>query len=428
MSALKRWRWPLVVVAALLGVSFFAWRWLASAHTVPALELRAAPLVRTLQFSARVSTLSRVDIGATVTGRVSEVQVRAGDRVARGALLLSLEPEEAAAALAQALATEGQAQARIQGLRGSSRQAAQAAVSQAQANVDAAEADIQRTQDLVSQGFLSSARLDEARRALGVARAQQALAQAQRDAVADAGTELVQAQAQKDAARAAATAARARLAQMRLTAPADAQVLSRQVEPGQIVQPGRVLLSLALRGPLELVAQVDERYLQQLAVEQPAFVVADAFAGQRFQAHVRSIAPVVDVQRGAIELRLSLLPPVPTFLREDMTVSVEVETGRRSQALAVPLSALQRGTDENQAAVWVDNGGRAELRPVQLGLRTLSAVEVRAGLRAGELVLLRSDLKAGARVRPDTVAGAALLARESRADDAGQAMMNAMGR
>ena len=159
---------------------------------------------------------------------------------------------------------------------------------------------------------------------------------------ADAGTEVVQAQAQVTLARAATAAARARLAQLALFAPTDARVLLRAVEPGQIVQPGKALLRLALAGPTQLVAQVDERFLDQLRPGQSAAVVADAFPDRRFAARVLSLAPAVDAQRGAIEVKFALADGTPpAFLREDMTLSVEVETGRRDAALVLPQSALR---------------------------------------------------------------------------------------
>lgn len=118
-------------------------------------------------------------------------------------------------------------------------------------------------------------------------------------------------------------------------------MLVRQVEPGQIVQPGKALLSLALAGPTQLVAQVDERFLDQLRPGQDAAVVADAFPGQRFAARLLSLAPAVNAQRGAIEVKFELVGAVPDFLREDMTLSVEVQTGRRESALVLPQSALR---------------------------------------------------------------------------------------
>lgn len=420
-------RW--IIALAVLGVlaaGALAW-WSSHASLVPALSLRASPLVRTLQFSARVATLSRVEVGSTVTGRVVQVAVRQGAQVRQGDLLVRLESDELRAALAQAQATERQAAARLAGLRSSGRGSAQAVVAQTQSVLIAAEAELRRTQDLVAKGFLSASRLDEARRAVEVAQAQLAGAQAQSAANAERGTEIMQAQAQLALAAAASSAARARLAQAVLSAPADATVLARSVEPGQIVQPGRALLSLALAGPLQLVAQVDERYLEQLRVGQPASVLADAFPEQRFAASVLSIAPLVDAQRGAIEVKFAV-PQPPSFLREDMTLSVEVETARRANALAIPLQALRSEPAAGNAAVWIERDGRVAQRQVRLGLRTLEAAEVLEGLAAGDIVLLGSPPGPGSRVRADTTVAPAAAARKGTREDAGSALTNAMGR
>ena len=433
-------------LAALLAGALVWWATLAP--TVPALILRVAPLVRTLQFSGRVATLSRVDVGSTLTGRVLAVAVAAGDRVHRGDVLVSLEGDELRAALSQAEASERQAAARLGGLRSTGRGGAQAAVAQADSVLVAAQADLRRTRDLVDRGFLSAARLDEAQRNTDVARAQQASARALSAANAEQGTEVAQAQAQLALAASATTAARARLAQAVLSAPADARVLARLVEPGQIVQPGRALLSLALSGPLQLVAQVDERYVEQLQVGQVASVVADAYPDRRFVARVLSIAPVVDAQRGAIEVKFSLAPPPPDFLREDMTLSVEVETARRDAALVVPAAALRGSesatpssatspmTSATTAVVLIERDGRAQQRKVRLGLRTLDGAEVLEGLTPGDTVLLGGAVESGSRVRTDTRPSAAApsgnsarnKARSAAREDAGAALSNAMGR
>jgi HlyD family secretion protein len=355
--------------------------------TVPVLQMQAGPLVRTLQFSARVATLSRVDIGSTLTGRVVQVRVREGAQVRRGEVLIQLETEELRAALGQA----------------------QAAQQQAQTTLSLSRVSLERGQKLVSQGFYSPAQIDEAQRALDVAQAQ-----------------LVSAQA-------TVVAAKARLEQATLLAPTDARVLSRLVEPGQIVQPGKALMSLALAGPTQLSAQVDERFLDQLRTGQKAMVVADAFAARRFPAHVLSIAPVVDPQRGAIEVKFALEDNAPDFLREDMTLSVEVETGRRERALVLPLSSLQ-GTptgsaDNRHATVQVLQDGHARARQVRLGLQTLDAVEVVQGLSEGELVLIQRGIADGQRIGARIVPWQAGMGDGSvvRGEDAGSTLTNAMG-
>ncbi|MFN4004256.1 MAG: efflux RND transporter periplasmic adaptor subunit [Hylemonella sp.] len=374
-----RARW--FVLAAVLGLAAaalaLAWR----ATAAPAYTVQPAALVRTLQFSARVAALTRVEVGSTLTGRVERVAVREGDTVQRGQLLVLLETDELRAAQAQALAGERQAQATVQ----------------------AAQATLARTEQLVRQNYTSAAQLDEARRALDVA------------------------QAQLGAARAAVQVAQARLAQARIVAPAPARVLARSVEPGQIVQPGKPLLTLALHGPTELVAPVDERFLDQLQVGQPAAVVADAYPAQRLAARVLRIAPLVDAQRGAVEVRLALQQEPPAFLREDMTLSVEVETARREQALALPL-ALLHAVQGDRARVWVVADGVAQERTVRLGLRTLQAAEVLEGLRAGEQVLAGAAWQAGQRVRPLPWAGGQEAAAAGSGGAGAAALSNAMGR
>ncbi|MFN3569697.1 MAG: efflux RND transporter periplasmic adaptor subunit [Polaromonas sp.] len=428
LSRKRGWIWMggVALVVAAAGVAWFV----QQSPRVDVLELREAPLLRTLQFSARVATLSRVDVGSTVTGRVAQVRVAEGAQVRQGEVLIQLETEELRAAVTQALASERQAQARLAGLRSTGRTATQAGLAQADSTLRAAEAELARTQQLVKQGFLSEARLDEVRRAVEVARAQQAGARAQTQANAEAGTDVAQAQAQLALASAATAAARARLAQAAVLAPTDARVLTRDVEPGQIVQPGKALMSLALAGPTQLTAQVDERFLDQLQPGQKAAVVADAFADQRFAARVLSIAPAVDAQRGAIEVKFALEQQAPAFLREDMTLSVEVETGRRERALVLPLSALRTQPSPSTATVLVAEAGRAQQRQLRLGLRTLDAVEVLEGLAQGDAVLLGSSVPAGARIRARAVAWAPgqPVARAAATGDAGPALSNAMGR
>ena len=393
-----RWLLPAGVAVAVLAAGALLF---TRGTPTEAVAAQFAPLVRTLQFSARVETLSRVEVGATVTGRVQEVLVREGDSVRAGQPLVRLEADEARAALAQAVASEQQAQARLAGLRSTGRSATRAQLEQAEANLTAARAELGRVQQLVAQGFLSASRLDDATRAVGVAEAQRDAATAQTQANADRGTDTVQAQAQLQAARAATASARARLGQMLVEAPAAGRVLRRDVEPGQIVQPGRALLGLALDGPTQIVAQVDERFLEQLRVGQRAAVVADAYAGQPLAATVLSIAPAIDAQRGAVEVKFSLDQPPPAFLREDMTLSVEVETARRDRALVLPARAVRQ--EQGAEKVLVANGRRAVERPLRTGLRTLDAVEVLDGVREGEDVLLAPALKAGDRVRVQRV-------------------------
>ena len=441
-TAMSKRNLMLVFIAAACVLALAAGWWFTRATAVSGVEVRAAPLVRTLQFSARVSALSRVDVGSTITGRVLQVLVKEGDVVKKGDALLMLETEELKAAVLQAQANEQLAAAKLTGLRSTGRSAVQSTVTQAESVLIAAQAELQRTQKLVAQGFLSPARLDEVLRAVAVAQAQVTGAQAQKSANADQGTDIVQAQAQLVSAKSATTAAKARLAQVAISAPANAKVIDRLVEPGQIVQAGRALLSLTTQSAPLLTALVDERYLEQLQLGQSATVLADAYPGQRFTAKVEAISPLVDAQRGAIEVKFAVTGTAPAFLREDMTLSVEVETAKRERALVLPVNALRtndapkndaaKNDTPNSTIVYVAQDGRVAVRPVKLGLRTLNAVEVLEGLQAGEVVIVGASPKADSKVKVKidntindklTVSGA-----KAKGEDAGSAMTNAMGR
>ena len=198
---------PLLLLGLVLAAAA-AW-WFTRAPLATAVVVQPTPLLRTLQFSARVATTTRVDLGATQTGRVVQVLVEQGAKVRAGDVLVRLETAELLAAVNQAVAGEQQAAARLAGLRSSGRGAVQAANAQAQAVLVAAQAELRRTQDLVARGFLSPARLDEVERAVQVAQAQVAAAQASSNANAEQGTEVAQAQAQLLLAGAATQAARA---------------------------------------------------------------------------------------------------------------------------------------------------------------------------------------------------------------------------
>ncbi len=440
VSGKRGWVW-LVAIVVMLVLSVFAW-WYFRVATVNVVTLKRSPLVRTLQFSARVASLARVDVGSTLTGRVGRVLVTEGAHVRKDEPLIELEADELRAALAQARAAEQQAQARVVGIRSTGRLSVEAGVAQAQAVLRSAEKELARTRELVDQGFLSTSRLDDSLRTVDVAKAQRDAALAQAQANKDLGSDTVQAQAQLAASRAATVAARARLDQATLVAPADARVLSRSVEPGQIVQPGKPLISLALAGATQLAAQVDERFLNQLVPGQRATVVADAFPSQRFAARVLTIAPAIDAQRGAVEVKFAPEQQTPPFLREDMTLSVEVVTAQRDNALVLPLGALQSEADGvasapsadmsagSSATVMLVKEGHTVKRTVRLGLRTLAAAEVLQGLEEGDVVVTGTNVASGVRVRTQAVAWQAsgpVVSGASRTD-AGAALTNAMGR
>jgi HlyD family secretion protein len=217
--------------------------------------------------------------------------------------------------------------------------------------------------------------------------------------LAPEGSELRLARQAVEDARFGRDLAAADLARTRIESPVDGMVLQRQVEPGDTVQPGGTLLVISPDGRLEIEAPVDEVSLQGLALGQQALVEADAFPGQVFEATLAFISPQVDAERGNVALRLDIADP-PAFLRQDMTVSVDIRLGQRERVLAVPNEALREQAGD-RARVWRLEGNRVEDREIALGLRGLSGTEVVSGLAEGDRVLPRNaPVEAGQRVRP----------------------------
>jgi HlyD family secretion protein len=199
------------------------------------------------------------------------------------------------------------------------------------------------------------------------------------------GSDFALAQTALEQARANAEAARARLAYATVRAPSAGVLINRDVEPGDVVQPGKALMVLSPSGDTELVVQIDERNLGLLALGQHALASADAFADQRFAAELVYINPGVDAQRGSVEVKLRVASP-PPYLRQDMTVSVDIEVARRAQALLVPSDAV-RDADSGSPWVLVVEDGRARRRPVVLGLRGNGVAEALQGLRPDDEVV-----------------------------------------
>ena len=390
-------RWVLVagaIVAIVLAVLAFR---ATQGRAVEVVTATTTRLKQSVVVSGRVLAPAKVEVGSTITGRVDSVSVDDGDRVAAGQVLIRLEPGELAAALAQAQASERAAESRIRQWRSVGAPNARELLAQAEANARLAESEHVRQTALFAQGFIGQARLDESRRALSIAQSQLAAARSTAAANADDGAERQLLEDQLATARATREAAAAKLAQTRIVAPANGVVLDRTVEPGDIAQPGRVLIELALDGPVRLVAPIDEKNLAVLKPGQLARVSADAFPGTRFDATLDTLSPGIDVQRGTVEAKLSVAAP-PPFLRSDMTVSIDIAVADKERALVVPAGAL-RDVAAPEPSVLVIRGGVATRAGVRIGARTAEHVEILAGLEAGTRVVVDPAVVAGDRVR-----------------------------
>lgn len=379
--AVPRLRPVLLLLVPLLLLALPAWRhW--QGPLLPGYRIEARPLVQRVVASGEVSSQSLAQVGSEITGVVARRAVREGDAVRAGDLLLALRDDEQQARLREA-------EAALRQLQDSERPQAAAALREAQSALNQAERELARRETLQARGLLAVEPLEQARQAR--IRAREALNRARLDAAA-----LAAGASQEQLLRQRLEAARAALAKTRIHAQHDGIVQTRSVEPGDLVQPGRVLLEIARTDSREILLPLDEKNLAPLALGQHARVIADAYPERALQARVAFIAPAVDPARGTLDVHLELLEPAD-FLRQGMTVSVEIRTAERERALVLPHDAL-RQRDGERARVLVLDAGRVAEREVRLGLRGSALSEVLDGLQDGAQVLA-VDAEPGRRAR-----------------------------
>jgi HlyD family secretion protein len=393
----RRWRWRILGSGALLLLLAIALRAFLGPK-VPAWQAQRSELVQRVVASGRVLAPARIQVGSVVVGRVTRVPVEKGGRVVAGDLLVQLDDVEARAALAQARAAVAQSVARLEQVDVVSAQVTSEAVRQAELRLAQAEVKLTRNRTLAEAGSVSRSDLDDAQQVRDLAASQLASARIQAGAAAT-GADRHLARAALDQARGAERAAAARLDNLSIRSPSAGVVTERDVEPGDVVQPGRTLLVVARDGETQLSVLPDEKNLALLRLGQPALASADAFPDRAFPARVAYIAPAVDLSRGTVEVKLDVENP-PPFLRPDMTVSVNVETGRDPGALVLPAGAIR----DPGTGPWalVVRGGETVRQDVKLGMRGDGRVQVLDGLAPGEWVVSpAAPVGPGRRVRTE---------------------------
>lgn len=293
-----------------------------------------------------------VQVKAQVPGVVAGLSVDRGSRVGQGQLLARIE--------AQGIQSQaGGAAAQVAG--------AQAALAQAQRQLESA-----RT--LHEAGAMSEI------------------------AFRAAETQVQAARAQVAAARAASAGASEQASRTRVVSPLSGQVSERNVEPGEAVSVGQVLLTVVDSRALQLRGQVPVDQAASVRQGQPVEFELNAQPGRVLRGTVARVDPVADPNTRQLGVTLSL-PNADGSLIGGLFATGRVLTGTTREAVAVPAAAVR--TAGTESFVWVIKGDRAERRVVTLGERddARGMVAVAQGLSAGERVLVApGEIEEGARV------------------------------
>jgi macrolide-specific efflux system membrane fusion protein len=314
-----------------------------------------------VQAAGILQAQTRVDVGAQVSGQIKALHVQLGQRVRKGELLVSLDPELAQADVSQAEAALAQQRALLESR---------------QVDITAARREGERQKRLAAAGAAAAQELE---------RATDELAKLEADAKGQSAT-LQRLQAEL-------TRTQLRLGYTRITAPMDGVVVSLPVQVGQTViaiQITPVMLTLADLDTITVRTRVPEADIQSIRVGQLARFSTLSGEARRYEGKVRVIQPIPERAGSAVFYNVLFeVDNRDRRLYSDMTVQVDIETGRARDVPTVPVVALgERGADGRFRVLVLDDQGRRSVRQVRTGLQDGSRVEVLDGLQLGEKVLL----------------------------------------
>lgn len=425
---MKRRYWVLVLGTSLTSAAF-----LIPLNAVPSALRAAAPAPRyitaavdrgdirtTLSATGTLNAVGTVKVSSQLSGQIAEVLVDFNDRVSKGQPIARLDPTAFEARVRQAQAALDSAQARVvMAKAGIARMAAglvraRSALQMAEANVHGARAraenarrDFERKQILVERSTMSQAAGDNARAAVESAEAALLAAEAERAASesivlaaeADdksAASQLVYAEALLRQHAAVLDQAQADLANTIICAPADGEVIGKDVDRGQIVAaslsaPTLFIIAQDLR-EMEVHAKVDEADIGRIRPGQAAAFTVDASPSRVFTGKVAQIRKAPSLVQNVVTYTVVLSAPNPDLtLLPGMTALAQITVDQAKDVLRIPNAALRfhpqkaaapgaaQAAEGGTAAVWVLDGGRPARVPVRTGRSNASATEVVGG-------------------------------------------------
>jgi membrane fusion protein (multidrug efflux system) len=300
------------------------------AMTVEATKVMLQALPQTITAVGSLRSDESISVRPEVAGRISAIAFQEGQRVAKGATLVRLDPAINAAE-----------------------------VQQARANLKLAQSKYERAVDLAQRNFISGQAKDEAENNLRVAEAAVALADA-------------------------------RLAKTEIKAPFAGIIGLRVISVGDYVKEGADVVNLESIDPLKVDFRVPENYLAQLSVGQTLTVTLDALPGKSFEGKVFAVNPLIDAAGRSVVIR-AVVRNADTTLRPGMFARVRLITRDEKQALVVPEQAIVPQGDEQYVFRVVD--GKVARVKVDIGQRRDTKVEILKGLAADDVVVTAGQLK-----------------------------------
>jgi RND family efflux transporter MFP subunit len=367
----RRFGWRAIAVVLIVVLAGAAGLFVALREKAPEVEVATVRADKggraaLLNASGYVTPRQRATIAAKITARVNEIYVDEGMQVEPGQVLARLDDSDARARLTSAMAERNATAATLGDLR---------------VNLDNAERELRRVDELWDRKLVAEQARDQARMAVDSLKAR-----------------LVVAREQVSVAEARVKVAQQDLDNCTVRAPFGGIVVSKDAQRGEMVSPVSAgggftrtgIATIVDMASIEIEVDVNESYIARVKAGQPVTAVLDAYPDWQIPAKVRTVIPTADRQKATVKVRATfdrldprILPDMGvkvTFLGEERSVPTEA-AGR---VLVSRAALVEEG---GAAAVFVHREGRVERRAVRLGQARGNEHEVVAGLSDGEQVV-----------------------------------------
>ncbi len=373
----RRGRRLVLVGVVLLALAAAGWL-VAARATVPTVKTAVARAARSegpgsvLDASGYVTARRQATVSAKITGKVTEVLIEEGQRVAENAVLARLDDTEARAQLSLSQAQLVSARSKL---------------AEIQAMLSQAERDFVRQEDLFRRQLVSEQSLDAARAQRDMLRARLA-----------AGNEEIR------VAQESVDVAKVQLDNTVIRAPFAGVVVAKSAQPGEMISPISAGGGFTRTGigtivdmdSLEIQVDVNESFINRVAAGQKVEAMLNAYPEWKIPGEVIAIIPTADRTKATVKVRIAIKSKDPRIV-PDMGVRVSFLEARPSGAAAaappaptgviVPLEAV-RAEGKASGVVWVAAADTAQRRAVTLGGDVPGGRLVLSGVRDGERVIL----------------------------------------
>ena len=377
---------------------------------IPSIDARIAteePIENPEEYTGTTQPQREVSVRSQVEGQIVEIAVDVGDAVAQGQIVAQIEDNLFISEVVEAQAELAALQAEVASLEAEVNDA-RATVERSRLELQQAQSDAARSEQLYREGAISQQNVELARTTVGTAN--QVLLSA-RQQLQNRTSAVNAAQRRITAQQAIVSQAQQRQSYTTLIASVDGFVLNRILEPGDLAQPGDEILRLGDLSQLKVEVQISELELNDIRPGQPATVRLDAFADRTLTGRVSQISPVADPTARLIPIEITI-PNEERLMGSGLLARVSFESPKKPQVV-IPETAIQiassqnnkSNTDEKRATIFIVNskGEQATVaaRTVTIGKKTDNRVEILSGLEPGEQFVVRSsqELQDGDKVR-----------------------------